>query len=52
MPGQWDGLAGWIHEGLGIEEATMDTFWGPVTARIQLGLTGEQLAALRVEASI
>jgi len=34
MPGQWDALAGWIHEELGIEEATMDTFQGPVTARI------------------
>jgi crotonobetainyl-CoA:carnitine CoA-transferase CaiB-like acyl-CoA transferase len=37
MPGQWDALAGWIHEDLGIEEATMDTFRGPVTARIPFG---------------
>jgi crotonobetainyl-CoA:carnitine CoA-transferase CaiB-like acyl-CoA transferase len=33
MPGQWDALAEWISEELGIEEATMDTFKGSVNSR-------------------
>jgi formyl-CoA transferase len=33
MPGQWDALAEWIRAELSIEEVTMDTFRGPVSAR-------------------
>ncbi len=33
MPGQWDALAHWIRDELGIEEIAMETFRGPVTAR-------------------
>ena len=33
MPGQWDALAEWISEELGIEEATMDTFRGSKSVR-------------------
>lgn len=34
MPGQWDALAEWIREDLGIEEATMDVFRGSVGVRV------------------
>lgn len=34
MPGQWDALAEWIKEDLGIEDATMDVFRGPVGVRV------------------
>ncbi len=34
MPGQWDALAAWIHDDLGIEEVLMDTFRGSATARV------------------
>ncbi len=34
MPGQWDALAEWIKEELGIEEATMDVFRGSVGVRV------------------
>jgi formyl-CoA transferase len=49
MPGQWDALAEWISEDLGIEEARMDTFRGSVLARVPFAalIDGwvEQLAA-------
>ncbi len=34
MPGQWDALAVWIRDELGIEEATIETFRGSSTVRI------------------
>jgi benzylsuccinate CoA-transferase BbsE subunit len=34
MPGQWDAMAQWIKEELGIEEATMETFRGSRSSRI------------------
>ena len=33
MPGQWDSLAEWIREEVGVEEATMETFRGSIMAR-------------------
>jgi benzylsuccinate CoA-transferase BbsE subunit len=33
MPGQWDALAQWIRDDLGIEEVTMDVFRGSVMTR-------------------
>jgi len=37
MPGQWDSLAEWISEDLGIHEATMDVFKGSIMARAPFG---------------
>jgi benzylsuccinate CoA-transferase BbsE subunit len=34
MPGQWDALAEWIRDDLGVEEATMDVFRGSMSVRI------------------
>jgi benzylsuccinate CoA-transferase BbsE subunit len=34
LPTQWDALAAWIAEELGVEEATLDSFRGPVTVRM------------------
>jgi len=34
LPPQWDALAAWIAEELGIDEATLDVFRGPITARV------------------
>jgi benzylsuccinate CoA-transferase BbsE subunit len=49
MPGQWDALAEWISEDLGLEEARMDTFRGSVLVRVPFAalIDGwvEQLAA-------
>src|SRR5262249_5959134 len=34
LPTQWDALAAWIAEVLGIEEALLDVFRGPITVRV------------------
>ncbi len=34
MPGQWDSLATWISDDLGIEEATLDVFRGSKSVRV------------------
>jgi formyl-CoA transferase len=35
LPGQWDAMAEWIRDELGIEEATLDVFRGSQTSRTQ-----------------
>jgi benzylsuccinate CoA-transferase BbsE subunit len=34
LPNQWDALAGWIAEELGVEEATLDVFQGGIMRRV------------------